>query len=185
MIRPGKKARGDKTVSPQFWGLDTDPAELREQSLRNIRRMQILGNRRLWVIATFLALAILAYRGFDLIPSLSVEFREVLGAAPPVRLIQVALVVYGFSAAVLILARMARDTAPGNSWLQLGYLAVFFVFFNFAEALDENFWAVFTAGGMILGLEAFHGWSYWMAKIRHEQERLSRFSSRSHENAEP
>jgi hypothetical protein len=185
MIRPGKKASGDKTASPQIWGMDADPAVLREQSLRNIRRMQSLGNRGLWVIATFLALAILAYRGFDLVPSFSTEFRAALGAAPPVRLIQVALVVYGFSAAVLILARMARDTTPGNSWLQLGYLAVFFIFFNFAEAIDENFWAVFTAGGMILGLEAFHGWSYWMAKIRHEQERLSRFGSLSRDNAEP
>jgi len=185
MIRPGKKASGDKTASTQFWGLDADPAELRKQSLRNIRRMQALGNRGLWVIATFLALAILAYRGFDLVPSFSPEIRGALGVAPPVRLIQVALVVYGFSAAVLILARMARDTVPGNSWLQLGYLAVFFVFFNFAEAIDENFWAVLTAGGMILGLEAFHGWSYWMAKIRHEQERLSRFNSHNQEEAEP
>jgi hypothetical protein len=146
--------------------------------------MQALVNRGLWVIAIFLVLAILAFRGFDLIPSLPADIRTALGAAPPVRLIQIALVVYGFCAAVLILARMARGTPPSNSWLQLGYLIAFFIFFHFAEALDENFWAVLTAGGMILGLEAFHGWTYWMARIRQEQAVLARFASRGEGGAE-
>ncbi len=146
--------------------------------------MQALVNRGLWVIVVFLGLAILAFRGFDLIPALPPGVREALGAAPPVRLIQIALVVYGFCAAVLILARMARGTPPSNSWLQLGYLAAFFVFFHFAEALGENFWAVFAAGAMILGLEAFHGWTYWMEKIRQEQQMLSRFGPGTGEKSE-
>jgi hypothetical protein len=176
---PGTEERGNKPEGSLAWGQGSDPAELRKEALRKIRRMQALVNRGLWVVAIFLALAILGFNDFDLVPSLPAGIRENLGAAPPVRLIQVALVVYGFSAAVLILARMARGSQPSNSWLQLGYLMAFFFFFNFAQALDENFWAVFAAGSMILGLEAFHGWSYWTTRIRHEQELLSRFDSRN------
>jgi len=181
---PKKGERGNRPAASRAWNPDGDPAELRKETLRNIRRMHALVNRGLWVIAIFLTLAILAFRGFDLIPSLPADIRTVLGAAPPVRLIQVALVVYGFSAAVLILSRMARGTPPSNSWLQLGYLLGFFVFFYFAEALDENFWAVLAAGTMILGLEAFHGWSYWTTRIRQEQELLSRLTPRNPEGGE-
>ena len=91
------------------------------------------------MLAAFLLLSILAFRSFDLLPSLSAEMRRTLGPSPPVRLIQVALVVYGFSGTVLILARMARGTPPGNNWIQLGYLVAFFGFFHFAGALGENF----------------------------------------------
>ncbi len=119
-------------------------------------------------------LSILAFRNFDLLPPLSEGVRRILGPSPPVRLIQVALVVYGFSGTVLILARMARGTAPGNAWLQLGYLAAFFGFFHFAGALGENFWAVLTAGVTVVGLQAFQGWSHWSEQAREEQDRLAR-----------
>ena len=126
-------------------------------------------------MAAFLAISIAASRGFDLLPSLSADVRHWLGAAPPVRMIQLALVGYAFSASVLILSRVAKGDPPGRSYVHLFYLAAFFGFFHFAESLKENFWAVLVAGVTILGLAAYQGWAYCTEQLRLEEELLASY----------
>ncbi|AMV72898.1 hypothetical protein DBW_2570 [Desulfuromonas sp. DDH964] len=126
-------------------------------------------------MAAFLAVSIAASRGFDLLPSFSEGARRWLGPAPPVRMIQLALVGYAFSASVLILSRMAKGDPPGRNYLHLFYLAAFFGFFHFAESLRENFWAVLVAGVTILGLAAYQGWAYCAEQLRLEEELLASY----------
>ena len=151
---------------------------MRQEIRARIRSLQARANRGIWVVAAFLAVSIAASRGFDLLPELSAGTRQWLGAAPPVRLIQLALVVYAFSASVLILARMAKGEAPGRSFTHVLYLTAFFGFFHFAGALAANFWAVLVAGATVLGLAAYHGWTYCGNQVRQEESLLEELERR-------
>ena len=131
------------------------------------------------MVAAFLVVSIAASRGFDLFPDLSAGVRQWLGAAPPVRMIQLALVIYAFSASVLILSRMARGEPHGRNYTHVLYLTAFYGFFHYAQALRDNFWAVLVAGGTVLGLAVFQSWSYCTAQIRQEEETLQDLDRRS------
>ena len=116
----------------------------------------------------FTALSMGAFRNFDFVPPLSESIRIALGAGPPVKYINWALVVYGFSAIILILTQMASDKKPRGALAHFGYLGAFYLFYHFSEGLQENFWAIFAVGLTILGLQSYHVWNYYHEKI-HEQ----------------
>ena len=152
---------------------------LRQEILDRIHSLHARANRGIWMVAAFLVVSIAASRGFDLFPDLSAGARQWLGAAPPVRMIQLALVIYAFSASVLILSRMARGEPNGRNYTHVLYLTAFYGFFHYAQALRDNFWAVLVAGGTVLGLAAFQSWSYCTAQIRQEEEILQDLDRRS------
>jgi hypothetical protein len=151
-----------------------DRGPLREEVRREIRRLQQLSNRGLWGLALFILISLGAQRNFDFFPPLSEGARAVLGAAPPVKLISIALVVYSFSALVLILSRMMGGTDSYRGWSHLGYLSGFYLFYFYAEALPDNFWAVFAAGCTILILEYYSIWTYCHEAILTEKELLGK-----------
>lgn len=97
-----------------------------------------------------------------------------LGTPPPPNLISIALVIYCFSAIVMILSRMMSGSGKYGGIRHVAYLLAFYGFYHFAQALAENFWAVFAAGATILGLESYHLWAHCSESIRKEEEILSR-----------
>jgi hypothetical protein len=119
-----------------------------------------------------------AHGGFHLLPSLPPGVRALLGRAPPASWISVALAVYSFSALVLALSRLMEGTEPRDGLSHVGYLTAFYAFYHLAEALSDNFWAVFVAGLTILGLGAYTVWSCNSEKLRGEWERLNAMQER-------
>lgn len=113
-----------------------------------------------------------AYRNFDFLPPLSEGIRTLLGAGPPVRYINWALVMYGFSAIILVLTNMASDKKPRGALAHFGYLGAFYIFYHFFDGLSENFWAIFAVGLTILGLQSYHVWNYYHEKIYEQNEIL-------------
>ncbi len=83
-------------------------------------------------------------------------------------MINTALIVYSFSAILLILSRMMGGYGAYGGIIHVGYLAAFYGFYHFAGVLDENFWAVFAAGMTILGLETYHVWIYCVEHMKGE-----------------
>lgn len=150
---------------------DINPLILQVQA--KIRKLELLSSMGLWSLALFTGLSIGAFRNFDFLPSLGEDFRALLGAGPPVNFINWALVLYAFSAIVLVLTQMASNKAPRGALAHLGYLSAFYIFYHFSEGLSENFWAVFTVGMTILSLLSYHIWNYYKDKIREEQEILT------------
>jgi len=148
-----------------------DRSRLQREINLEIRRLHRLCNRGLWGLALFVLISICAQQARYL-PPLSTEVRNMLGAAPPVKLISIALVVYSFSALILILSRMMGGTDSYRGWSHLGYLSGFYLFYYYAEVLPENFWAVFAAGITILSLEYYSIWTYCSDAIRTERELL-------------
>ncbi|OHB33522.1 MAG: hypothetical protein A2X84_00335 [Desulfuromonadaceae bacterium GWC2_58_13] len=151
-----------------------DRGRLRREIHLEIRRLHRLSNRGLWGLALFILISLGAQQNLRFLPPLSEGARAVLGAAPPVKLISIALVVYSFSALILILSRMMGGSDTYRGWSHLGYLSGFYAFYYYAEVLPENFWAVFAAGITILTLEYYQIWTYCSEALRTEQELLSK-----------
>src|SRR6056297_1260385 len=80
--------------------------DAKSRSLARIRQMQGLSRHSLWGLTFFLIISVVAMPQSSLLPAIPRNVREILGSAPPANLVSIALVVYSFSALVLILSRM-------------------------------------------------------------------------------
>ncbi len=152
---------------------DIEP--LRRQVQAKIRKLELRANSGLWILALFTALSLCAFRDFDFLPSFSESLRASLGAGPPVDYINWALVLYGFSAIILVLSQMTGNKEPScrSALGHFGYLSAFYAFYHFSAGLPENFWAVFTIGMTILSLLSYHIWNHYRERVREEQEILA------------
>lgn len=169
MTYPHEAQRGEET--PETERLTQDARE-------RIDKLRARASRGLWAMALFLGISLGAERDFDFLPSLPADIREMLGASPPVTLISTALVVYSFSAIILILSRITLNSGKYGGITHVGYLIAFYGFYGYARALGDNFWAVFAAGITVLSLESYHIWTYHWGLIREEEEKLSRLETR-------
>lgn len=145
-------------------------SKVRNEIEQEIKRLKFFSNRGLWAFSLFLIVCMLAWRDFPLLP-LPDAVIATLGAPPPPRYISIVLVIYTFSAITLSLSRMMGGIEHKSSFCHVGYLTLFFIFYHFAKALDENFWAVLGAGITILGVESYRIWSFCSENItlKHEQ----------------
>ncbi len=146
---------------------------LRQQVQAKIRKLELLSSSGLWILALFNALSIGAFWQFNFLPTFSQSVHETLGAGPPANFINWALVLYGFSGLILVLTQMTGSKRPRGALAHLGYLSAFYAFYHFSNALQENFWAVFTVGMTILSLQSYHVWNYYKEKILEENEILA------------
>lgn len=126
-----------------------------------------------WWMALFFLVSLGAAVEFRFLPPISEKLKHLLGASPPPSLISIALIVYAFSALILILGQMNTDTVRFRGWSHMGYLAAFYLFYYYSGLLRENFWMVFIAGLTILGLESYRVWSVCSEAIRKEKEILT------------
>jgi len=160
------------------WPQSQDPqrvdADPRHELVCQIRSLQRQASRGLWLLTFFLLSSLLAYSGFELLPSLSPSMWEFLGSPPPAHLISAALFVYIFSAIILILGRMMEGRNTRGGWQHLGYLMVFYGFYHVAGELEAHFWAVFATGLTVLALEGYRIWTSCTDLIRENQEALER-----------
>lgn len=145
---------------------------VRQEALNNIQLFKSAASRGLWALALFITVSIGALWDFSFFPSLPPAIRALLGRPPSATMISSALVLYTFSAIILIFSRMMSGSGSYSGLSHVGYLAAFYTFYHFARTLDENFWAVFVAGLAVLSLESYHIWNYCSDAIRKEQEVL-------------
>ena len=161
--------RGKREGSPEGRG----PSErILEEVEGRISKLRSLARQGGWGIASFVIISVLAIPNFNAVPPLPEKVRLLLGSAPKAEFISMALVVYVFSALTLTLARIMQGTGTYRGWSHLFYIAVFYLFYGFAGALEETFWAVFVSGLIILGLENFAIRTYCNEIIEEEKERL-------------
>lgn len=115
-------------------------------------------------IIGFLLLSIAAYQIHLQMPALPSHWYAILGPAPSGEMIGVALIVYAFSALLLLIA--CFDQRPGRykSCSHLAYLLPFYFFFYYAGVLQDYFIAVLVTGLSLLSLEYYR--AQW-----HEQRR--------------
>jgi len=157
----------------------TEDDRLRIEALDAIRSLHRKFTGELLAIALFLLLSIAALGDFALLPSLSPAVRAALGRPPSVNMISALLLLYVFSAIILILSRMMSGSGKYSGISHVGYLAGFYGFYHFTGKLSENYWAVFAAGATILCLEGYHLWIYCSEEIKREREILEALDARA------
>jgi hypothetical protein len=159
------------TPPPEKQTDDHDRGEsMRGDIGENLRHLQTRFNRMLLATAAFIVISIFALGDFSSFPSLPEDIRKILGTPPSANMINAALIVYSFSAILLILSRMMGGYGNYGGMAHVGYLAAFYGFYHFSGTLNENFWAVFAAGITILCLETYHVWIYCLEQIKKAQE---------------
>ena len=127
---------------------------------------------QLWM-GLFFLVSLGAAVNFRFFPPISESMRQFLGASPSPSLISIALIVYAFSALILILGRMNTRSVHFRGWSHIGYLTAFYLFYYYTNSLRDNFWPVFIAGLTILGLENYRVWSVCSETIRTEEKMLA------------
>lgn len=140
--------------------------------LESIHRQRTRSYRGIWAIVAFACISVPALLSESIFPPLSPEFKKILGTPPSSNMISALLVVYAFSAILLVLGRITNGSPKVVSFSHIGYLVCFYGFYYFSNVLPENFWAVLATGMTILSLESYHIWSLSMAKIREDEEAL-------------
>lgn len=138
--------------------------------LAAIRQLRKRANQGLYVLVGFMVLSIGAQYDFSFLPSFPPALHRALGTGPTAGFISMLLVVYLFSAVIMILARMMKGEGDTGGIVHLGYLGGFYFFYHLSGELGENIWAVLAAGLTILCLEAYQLWCYCQDEIRREQE---------------
>lgn len=155
-----------------------DYGQQRLEGVTRINQLQRKSGNGPICLAVFLAVSIIAQQDFAFIPSLPDDIRNVLGRPPSPKMISAALVLYSFSAIILILSRMVTGSLQYGGITHVGYLTAFYIFFHFSKSLDENFWAVFAAGVTVLTLESYYLWTRCNEEIRKERELLTQLERR-------
>lgn len=151
----------------------SDRDQLRREITDNISRLQNLSSRGLWAMAVFILVSIGAWHDFSFLPSLPEHVRTTLGKPPPVSMISAALALYTFSALILTFSRIMSGEEKYSGFAHVGFLCGFIFFYHFAQALNDNFWAILVAGLTILALESYHIWNYCKEAIGREREALA------------
>jgi hypothetical protein len=147
-------------------------ASLRQGLLDEIKRLRRFSNRGLWALSLFLFVSTLAWREFSFLPR-PAKIVASLGAPPSAQMISMVLILYTFSAIILSLSRMMAGMNHKSSFCHVGYIGVFYLFYFFAEALADNYWAVFGAGFTILCMESYRIWTYCNDGIGKKTEQLA------------
>lgn len=97
--------------------------------------------------------------------SLPADFMEQLGSTPPVFLINCVFGASTLSSLISIAGRIYYNRKPGNTSTHL-WFRVFFYLLNFISgALGDYFNVVFISGLVVLGLQHYNVWNYYMRAI--------------------
>lgn len=144
---------------------------LQQDILTEIQHFKSFSNRGLWAVSLFLLVSMTAWRDFSFLV-LPDKVLTALGQPPSPQAIGILLIIYTFSAIMLSLSRMMAGIEHKSSFCHVGYLTAFYLFYHFAKALDDNYWAVFGAGLTILAVESYRIWSFCSEMIAKKTEDL-------------
>jgi hypothetical protein len=161
---------------------ESSQSDQRAALLASISRLHTRSYQGMWAIAAFTCVSVPAMLSDRIFPPLTPAVKKMLGTPPSSNMISALLVVYAFSAILLVLGRITNSTPKFVSFSHIGYLSCFYAFYYFSEVLPANFWAVLVAGLTILSLESYHIWSLSVAKIREEEEALALLERRMKSN---
>jgi len=123
----------------------------------------------------FMALSAAGYAAVSYQSAIPAGVFNLLGTAPPVSLISLALVVYCFSALILTLPRIVDGSDTYRGGTVVACLVVFYGFYFYAPALAVNYWVVFAVGALLLTLEYISLLIYCRREIRLENESIERY----------
>ena len=133
------------------------------KTIRNdIDRLYAISRKGLWGLLIFLAASFVAFsfREQGLTGIFTPGFRELLGPAPPIILVNIILGISTLSSLIVIGGRIYHGREPGNTWTHLSFRLFFYLLYFVVDSLADHFHAVFISGLVVLALQHYNIWSY-------------------------
>ena len=115
----------------------------------------------------FLAVSVIAYyfNEHSLAGSLPANIMEQLGSTPPVFLINCVFGASTLSSLISIAGRIYYSRKPGKTSTHLLFRVFFYLLYFISGALSDYFNMVFISGLVVLGLQHYNVWNYFMRAI--------------------
>lgn len=121
----------------------------------------------LWGLFIFLGTSAVAlyYSEFSLAGSLPADIMDQLGSTPPVILINCIFGASTLSSLISIAGRIYHNREPGKTSTHLWFRVFFYLLYFISGALGDYFNMVFISGLVVLGLQHYNVWNYYMRAI--------------------
>jgi hypothetical protein len=115
----------------------------------------------------FLGASVIAlyFSEHSLASSLPANIMEQLGSTPPVFLINCVFGASTLSSLILIAGRIYHDREPGSTTTHLSFRVFFYLLYFISGALGDYFNVVFISGLVVLGLQHYNVWNYYLRAI--------------------
>jgi hypothetical protein len=115
----------------------------------------------------FLAVSAIAFyfNEHSLAGSLPANIMEQLGSTPPVFLINCVFGASTLSSLISIAGRIYYSRRPGKTSTHLCFRVLFYLLYFISGALSNYFNMVFISGLVVLGLQHYNVWNYYMRAI--------------------
>jgi len=97
--------------------------------------------------------------------SLPANVMEQLGSTPPVVLVNCVFGASTLSSLISIAGRIYYNRKPGNTATHLWFRVSFYLLYFISGALADYFNVVFISGLVVLGLQHYNVWNYYMRAI--------------------
>ncbi|MDD2851377.1 MAG: hypothetical protein PHY09_05665 [Desulfuromonadaceae bacterium] len=121
----------------------------------------------LWGLLIFLAVSIIVLRFNDrsLVGTLPANIMEWLGSTPSTILVNCVFGASTVSSLIVIGGRIYHNLKPGKTSTHLWFRVFFYVLYFVSGALSDYFNVVFISGLVVLGLQHYNVWNYYMLAI--------------------
>lgn len=121
----------------------------------------------LWGVFMFLGTSVIAlyFSKYSLASSLPADIMNLLGSTPPVILINYVFGASTLSSLIIIAGRIYNGLEPGKTSTHLWFRVFFYLLYFISGALSEYFNMVFISGLVVLGLQHYNVWNYYMRAI--------------------
>lgn len=118
-------------------------------------------------VLTFLIASVIAlyFKEYSLAGSIPADIMDLLGSTPPVILINCVFGASTLSSLIIIAGRIYHDREPGKTSTHLGFRMFFYLLYFISGALGDYFNVVFISGLVVLGLQHYNVWNYYMRAI--------------------
>ena len=113
----------------------------------------------------------------SLASSLSADITDQRGSTPPVILINYVFGASTLSSMIIIAGRIYNNREPGKTSTHLWFRVFFYLLYFISGALGEYFNMVFISGLVVLGLQHYNVWNYYMRAIEINTEKYDRMNT--------
>ena len=129
----------------------------------------------LWGLLIFLGASAIAlyFNEQSLAGSLSADIMDQLGSTPSVILVNCVFGASTISSLISIAGRIHSSLEPGNTSTHLWFRVVFYLLYFISGALSNYFNMVFISGLVVLGLQHYNVWNYYMRAIEKNTDKCT------------
>jgi hypothetical protein len=160
-------------------GSNASVADLHNQSAEaTIDGLHINSRSGLWGVLIFLATSAIAlyFNEQSLAGSLPANIMDRLGSTPPTILVNCVFGASTISSLISIAGRIYHAREPGKTSTLLCFRVFFYLLYFVSGALGDYFNMVFISGLVVLGLQHYNVWNYYMRAIDITTDKCNRMN---------